>query len=300
VVPLAALAAGSPTFVEVLSGWSFSPLPLAVVLLLAVAYLTGVRRLAAKGRRWAPARTASFMAGCVVVTVALQSGLAAYAASSFSVHVVQHLLLVMLGPALLALGAPITLALQAGSRSTQRRLLRVLHCPPAKVVTHPLVAWVLFGGSMVALYFSGMYAMTLENDYVHDLVHVHFLVVGMLFFWPVVGLDPSVWRMHHGFRLLYVFVALPFHAFVGIALLSGQEPLFAAHTLGDQRAGAGIMWAVGDLLGLAAVAIVLAQWMAHEKRESAREDRYADATRLAAGFAGSAGPEASRAATGSS
>ncbi len=287
VAPTEALAAGSPTFVDVLTDWTFEPLPLAFVVLLAAAYLVGVRRLANKGRRWATARTVSFLAGCAVVVVALESGLAAYADSSFSTHIVQHLLLSMLGPVLLALGAPVTLALQAGSRATQRRLLRVLHCPPARIVTHPLVAWLLFGGSMVAMYFSGLYELSLRNAYVHDVVHVHFLVVGMLFFWPVVGLDPSVWRLHHGFRLLYVFVALPFHAFLGIALLSGQEPLFAAHTLSDQRTGAGILWAVGDLLGLAAVAIVLAQWMAHEKRESAREDRYDDAARLAATSAGS-------------
>jgi len=298
VAPTAAVTAGSPTLVDLLVDWSFSPLPLVVVAVLAAAYVTGVRRLAAKGRRWAPARTVSFLAGCAVVTVAVESGLATYDDSSFSVHVVQHLLLSMLGPVLLALGAPVTLALQAGSRRTQRGLLRVLHCPPAKVVTHPLVAWVLFGGSMFALYFSGLYGLTLRNAYVHDLMHVHFLVVGMLFFWPIVGLDPSVWRLHHGFRLLYVFVALPFHAFLGIALLSAQEPLFAGHTLSDQRTGAGILWAVGDLLGLAAAVIVFAQWMAHDKRESAREDRYIDAAELTARPPGSPGsPGASPAAT---
>lgn len=281
-VPTAASAAGSPTYVELLVDWSFAPLPLAFALLAGGAYVVGVRRLAAKGRRWAPARTVAFLSGCAVVIVAGESGLATYDDSAFSVHVVQHLLLSMLAPVLLALGAPITLALQAGSRRTQRGLLKVLHCAPAKVVTHPLVAWVLFGGSMFALYFSGLYPLSLRNWLVHDLLHVHFLVVGMLFFWPVVGLDPSIWRLHHGFRLLYVFVALPFHAFLGIALLSSQEPLFAHHTLSDQRTGAGILWAVGDLLALAAVAIVLAQWMAHEKRESAREDRYVDAARLAA------------------
>jgi len=150
------------------------------------------------------------------------------------------------------------------------------------VVTHPLVAWVLFAGSMFALYFSGLYALSLRNPVVHDMVHVHFLVVGTLFFWPVVGLDPTVWRLNHGLRLLYVFVALPFHAFLGIALLSGNEPLFAAHSLSDQHAGAGILWAVGDLLSLATVAIVLTQWKAHDDREAAREDRRLDAARLIA------------------
>ncbi len=286
VAPFAVLAAGSPTLRELFLGWSISPLPLVGVALMVFAYLVGIRRLRHMGRHWPRARTASFMAGCGVVIVALESGLAAYDENYFTFHVGQHLLLSMLGPPLLALGAPITLALQAGSRQTQRRLLRVLHCLPVKVITHPVVAWVLFAGSMFALYFSSLYALSLRNPAVHELVHAHFLVVGMLFFWPVVGLDPTVWRLNHGVRLLYVFVALPFHAFLGIALLSGKEPLFAAHSLGDQHAGAGILWAVGDLLSLATVAVVLTQWKAHEDREALREDRRLDAARLA----GSPGP----------
>jgi len=244
------------------------------------AYAVGVRRLRDVGRHWPRARTVSFMAGCSVVAVALESGLASYDERYFSFHVGEHLLLSMLGPPLLALGAPVTLALQAGSRRTQQRLLGVLHCRPVVVATHPLVAWVLFAGSMFALYFSSLYALSLRNPVVHDMVHVHFLVVGMLFFWPVVGLDPTVWRLNHGVRLLYVFVALPFHAFLGIALLSGNQPMFAAHTLSDQHAGAGILWAVGDLLSLATVAVVLTQWKAHDDREAAREDRRLDAARV--------------------
>ncbi len=275
------LAAGSPTLRELFLGWSISPVPLAGVALMVFAYVVGVRRLTRMGRHWPRARTASFMVGCGVILVALESGLAAYDERYFTFHVGQHLLLSMLGPPLLALGAPITLALQAGSRRTQQRLLRLLHSRPVLVVTHPLVAWMLFAGSMFALYFSSLYALSLHNPLVHEMVHTHFLIVGMLFFWPVVGLDPTVWRLNHGLRLLYVFVALPFHAFLGIALLSGTAPLFAAHTLSDQHAGAGILWAVGDLLSLATVAVVLTQWKAHDDREALREDRRIDAARLA-------------------
>ncbi len=281
--PFVVLTAGSPTLRELFLGWSLAPVPLAGMALMAFAYGVGIRRLDGAGRHWRRARTVSFMAGCGVVLVALESGLAAYDERYFSFHVGQHLLLSMLGPPLLALGAPITLALQAGSRRTQRRLLRVLHCRPMLVITHPLVAWVLFAGSMFALYFSSLYALSLRNPLVHDAVHAHFLVVGMLFFWPVVGLDPTVWRLNHGVRLLYVFVALPFHAFLGIALLSGTEPLFTAHTLSDQHAGAGILWAVGDLLSLATVAVVLTQWKAHDEREAVREDRLVDAARAMTG-----------------
>jgi len=273
------LAAGSPTLRELFLGWSIEPVPLAGVALMVVAYVVGIRRLGRTGRHWARARTACFMAGCGVILVALGSGLAAYDEQYFTFHVGEHLLLSMIGPPLLALGAPITLALQAGSRPTQQRLLRLLHSRPVIVITHPLVAWVLFAGSMFALYFSSLYALSLRNPLVHEMVHAHFLIVGMLFFWPVVGLDPTVWRLNHGLRLLYVFVALPFHAFLGIALLSAKEPLFAAHTLSDQHAGAGILWAVGDLLSLATVAVVLTQWKAHDDREAIHEDRRLESAR---------------------
>ena len=274
VAPAFVAAAGSsPSLRDVALGWSPAPVPILMVAVLVTGYVIGVRRLAARGRRWPPARTAAFVSGCAVVAVALLSGIAEYDQSSFSVHVVQHLLLAMAAPLLMALGAPVTLALQAGSRATKTRLLRVLHSRPVVALTNPVVAWLLFTGSLFVLYFTGLYAASQRNFLVHDAVHAHFLLVGCLFFWPVVGLDPSVWRMHHGARLLYVMLALPVHAFLGIALLSGNTPLFEAHTLADQHAGGGILWAAGDLLTLAAIAVVLTQWMAHEERESAREDR---------------------------
>jgi putative copper resistance protein D len=224
----------------------------------------------------------SFVAGCVVVAVALLSGLAAYEQSRFSVHVVQHLLLSMVEAVLFALSAPVTLALQAGSRTTQRGILHVLNSRPVGVLTHPATALLLFGGSLFVLYFSELYSISLRNGYVHELVHMHFLLVGLIFFWPVVGVDlMRRARMPHGARLLYVMVAVPFHAFLGIAILSATTPLFSGHTLADQRAGGGILWAVGDLLTLVVAGIVLSQWMAHEERVTEREDRRLDA--LAAG-----------------
>jgi putative membrane protein len=279
--PIVLAAGPSPSLRDVLLGYSLAPVPVLAVAATITAYLLGVRRLAQRGRRWPRARTTAFLAGCGVVALALVSGIAEYDQSTFSVHVVQHLLLGMLGPLLLALGAPVTLALQAGSRATQTRLLRILHSPPVKALTNPFVAWLLFSATLFVLYFTGLYSLSLRHFYVHDLVHLHFLVVGMLFFWPVVGLDPRVWRVHHGARLLYVMLALPVHAFLGIALLSGQTPLFEAHTLADQHAGGGILWAFGDLLTLATVGVVLSQWMSHEEREAAREDRLVDAARAA-------------------
>jgi putative membrane protein len=271
VVLAASLSAG-----DVLTKSRFEPAAAAGILLGLWWYLAAVKRLSIRGRRWAPTRLACFLSGLGVMTVATQSGIAAGDTTSFSAHVIQHLLLGMLAPVLLAMGAPVTLALQASRRSTHRRLLRVLHSRGLSVLTHPLTAWALFGGSMFALYFTSLYADTLHNVALHDVVHLHFVVVGCLFFWPVVGLDPVPHRLPHAGRLLYVLVALPFHTVLGVALITQQRLIAPGLTLADQQAGAGILWSAGEALGLVAMFVVAYQWMAAEEREAIRLDRQLD------------------------
>ena len=267
--------------------WSLDPGAAVLVVLAAGLYIAGVRRLAGRGRRWPAARSVPFAAGLGVVVVATQSGLAGYDTVLFSAHVVQHVLLGMAAPVLLALGAPVTLALQASSRPTQTALLRLVHGGPIAVLTHPLVAWLLFGGTLFALYFTPLFEASLRNDLVHAAVHVHFLAAGCLFVWPLVGTDPVRWRLPHGARALLLFLTVPFHAVAGLAILTTGDllaggfyaehaPAWAASALTDQRTGAGLLWAVGDLLGLPVAGVVLAQWWSHEERVAARADRALD------------------------
>jgi putative copper resistance protein D len=286
-VSLAAyLAPPQPSWSALLGDWALDPL-FAIAVVAGMLYAVGVRRLAVRGRRWSARRSVAFGSGLVVIVVATQSGLAAYDRTLFSLHVVQHVLLGMIGPLLLVLGAPVTLALQASRRRTQERLLKVLHNGPLTAITHPAVVWVLFGGTLVVLYFSGLYELSLRNDAVHALVHVHFLVVGFLFMGYVVGIDAFASGLGYGARLLYVLVLLPFHAFIGVALLGSDRVLasgwyshvvrpWGPSALDDQRLGAGILWAAGEVVGVVALGIVLYQWMRHEEREGARLDRQLD------------------------
>jgi putative copper resistance protein D len=110
------------------------------------------------------------------------------------------------------------------------------------------------------------------------------VVVGVVFLSYVVGIDPIGRSLSHGARLLFVLVVLPFHAFVGIALLGTDQLLAAgwyrqvvrdwgASPLADQRTGAGILWVAGELFGVIAVIVVVRQWMRHEERVAARHDR---------------------------
>jgi putative copper resistance protein D len=285
------VAPAAPSWSSLLGGWSLDPL-FAVTVGAGLLYLLGVRRLAARGRAWPRARSVAFAAGLAVLAVATQSGLAQYDRTLFSYHVVQHVLLGMVAPVLLVLGAPVTLALQAAHRPAQRRMLHILHSRPVAWCTHPATVWVAFGATLVVLYFTGLYELSLRNDAVHVLVHAHFVVVGVLFMGYVVGVDPFGVRLGYGARALYVFLLLPFHAFVGVALLGSDQVLapgwyatvvrtWGPSPLADQRVGAGILWAAGELIGVIALGIVAYQWMRHEEREGARLDRRLDAEQVA-------------------
>jgi putative membrane protein len=255
--------------------WTIPPITGVAVAASAAVYAFGVARLREKGRRWPAWRSCAFGGGLAVLVVALCSGLAHYDTSVFALHVLQHLLLAMVAPPLLALGAPITLALQASSRRAHRGILAVLHSRPVVAVTNPLVVLVLFGGSIIGLYFTPVYALSLRHAWLHDLVHLHFVVVGCLFFWPIVGLDPVRWRLPYGARLLYVIVALPFHSIAGLALTLSSAPLWPGwHTVADQQAGGGVMLLGGDLITLMAFGVVFRQWMAAEQRAAARADAF--------------------------
>jgi putative copper resistance protein D len=258
-----------------------------LVVVLGAAYVIGVRRLHTHGRSWPATRTVAFLSGLVVVLVATESGVAAYDRVLYSLHVVQHILLGMVAPLLLVLGAPITLALQAGSRGSQRRILRVLRSAPARALTHPLTAWLLFGTSIVTLYFTPLYELSLRNGWFHVATHAYFLLVGCLFLAHVVGLDPIPHALGYGARLLYVVVLLPFHTFVGVALLTMNTVIasdwydhvdrtWGARPLADQRTGAGLLWIAGELFGLLCIGIVVYQWMSAEERAAARYDRRLD------------------------
>ena len=261
------------TAADVVAGGQFEPASAAAIGLAAWWYLSAARRLGARGRRWPGRRTAPFVAGLLVLVLATQGGVAAADTTSFTAHVLQHLMLGMVAPVLLALGAPVTLALQSSKRELRSRLIKILHSAPVKAVTHPVTAWAAFGGSMFALYFTGLYAATLRSVPLHDVVHLGFAMAGCLFFWPVVGLDPTPHRMAYGGRMLYVLVALPFHTIIGVALVTQTKLIAPGLNLTDQQTGAAILWTAGELLGLIAMMIVAAQWMTAEEREAIRQDR---------------------------
>ena len=291
-----------------MTGWELAPVPLVVTVWAAGLYLVGVRALHRRGDRWPVGRTVAFVGfGMGLFYVATSSGLAAYDTTLLSVHMVQHMVLSMLVPLSLALGAPVTLALRTLPQEPRRWLLAVLHSRVAKVLSFPPLTFGLYVVTPWALYFSGWYSASLDHVWLHELMHLHLVVVGALFLWPIVGVDPLPGRVGYPFRMLLVVFTLPFHAFLGVTIMGQQALLGGGHyralredpayswlpaALDDQHLAGGILWASGDLIGLAFFGVLFAQWVRSSMKEAAREDRRLDLleSRAAGSTAGPTGP----------
>lgn len=285
------------TPLRLLTEGSLDPVVLIGLVLAAGLYLWGVRRLRARGDHWGIGRTVAWLLGGLgSIALVTLTGVAGYDDTLFSVHMIQHMVLSMVAPVFLAIGAPVTLALRTLPRGGRRVLLGVLHSGVVRVLTFPLIPFLLFVGTPFALYFTGWYPATLDNGGLHEAMHVHFLLVGCLFFWPLVGLDPIPGKVSHPMRLLILLATLPLHAILGLTIMNQSTLIAPDHYLAlnlpwsdpasEQRVGGGLLWASGDLVGLLMLGSAAYQWMRASEREAIREDRRLDRLEgLAAGRA---------------
>jgi putative copper resistance protein D len=234
----------------------------------------------------------SWLLGLLAIVVALDSGIERYDTTLFSVHMVQHLLLTLVAPPLLLYAGPITLLLRASSPETRRRwIMPVLHSRIVRWLSFPVVAWILFAAVMWGSHFSPLFDVALENELVHRLEHALFLAAALLFWWPVVGTDPSPWRMKPGAKVLYVGLQMPQNTFLAVAIAFAATPLYRHYAttvrawgptpLEDQQVAGGIMWLGGDVAFLAALIMLIAVWMRQEERRSVGEDRRLEPERAA-------------------
>lgn len=265
------------------------------IMLVAVAgflYLGGVRRLVKRGDKWPFGRTVAFVLGLLTIVAVQLSGFATYAMIMFSMHMIQHMVLAMVTPILLVLGAPVTLALRAlrpaetrGDRGPREWLNAFLNSRFSKLVTHPAVAAPIFVFSPYALYFTPLFP-TLMNDHLgHLFMGVHFLVSGFLFYWVIVGIDPAPRKVPFLLRILLLLVAMGFHAFFGIAIMEQATPMamqyygqfeipWMADQAADQYAGGGIAWALGEIPTVMVMLALVVQWSRDDERQERRRERH--------------------------
>ena len=242
-----AAASGSP------AGW--------VAPVLLTGALLGYLGLAVRGcrRGWRPWRLASFLLGAMLWGWALSPAFDAAADEDFGVHMAQHLLMAMLAPTALVLGAPVTVALRGLPPAQARLLGRLLRSRPAHVLAHPVTALVLSSGVLVALYFSPLYAATTTNPSLHALVHLHLAASGYLFAWVIAGPDPAPQRPTVRTRLVVLGAAVAVHASVAQLLFAGL--LVQVHEpVGQMQAAGNLMYFGGDVAELLLAAALLATW----------------------------------------
>ncbi|MCI2416204.1 bifunctional copper resistance protein CopD/cytochrome c oxidase assembly protein [Saccharopolyspora sp. K220] len=284
-----------PTLFRLLFDFRFDLVYGTLALVLAASYLWGVHRLRQRGDRWPVGRTIAWLGGCATILVATSSGIGKYAPAVFSAHMGQHMLLSMLAPVFLVLAGPTSLALRVFKPAGKNQppgprewLLAFVHSPVTRLLTNPIVALALFVGSFYALYFSGLFDVALSQHWAHLAMNAHFLLVGYVFYWPVIGIDPAPRPLPPIGKVGLVFASMPFHAFFGIALMMSQKPIgenfyrgldlpWLTDLLAEQQLGGGLAWASGEAPLVVVMLALLIQWSREDHRTARRIDRKADA-----------------------
>lgn len=283
-----------PSLATIALDWRFDLIFGTAAIVAAVVYLGGVWRLRRRGDTWPVGRTAAWLLGCLALLVATSSGLGRYAPAVFSVHMMSHMMLSMLVPVLMVLGAPMTLALRAippagrGQPPGPREwVLSGIHSRYSRFFTHPVIAITIFVGSFYILYLGGVFEAIAENHSAHLAMNLHFLISGYLFYWLVIGIDPAPRQVSPVAKLGIVWGSLPFHAFFGVALMLTSaviaEEWYKSLMLpwnidlySDQQTGGGIAWATGEFPLMLVMVALLVQWQRQDGRQARRFDRRAE------------------------
>ena len=285
---------GPPTFLRLLTAWRFDLILGSASVVGAVVYVIGVLRLRRRGIGWPAGRTVAWLLGCAAVLVGTSSGLGRYAEAQFSIHMISHMMLAMIAPILLVLGGAVTLALRvlpAASRDgvpgLREAIVRATHSPITRFLTHPLVVLALFIASFYAVYFTGLFEPLATSHVGHLVMNMHFIVIGYLYYWVIIGVDPAPRQLSYLVKLGLLLAALPFHAFFGLALMNSNTVLgqdwysqldlpWVSSLLADQRLGGAIAWGATELPMIIVMVALMSQWARSDEREARRSDRIGD------------------------
>ncbi|MFD4661582.1 cytochrome c oxidase assembly protein [Kitasatospora sp. NPDC058444] len=323
--PVSVLAYGGPPpwrWSDLATSWTAEPLVLVLSVLLGVWYLAAVRKVnraggeraggeraggeragvgAGAGRpvagsgggRWQPTRTAAFLGGLLLWVWCTCSGLGVYERILFTDRAVQVVLLLMVVPLLLALGAPVSLLVEAASPARRERVLRALRSRPSRVLMFPAVSTALLMAPPWLLYFTPWYEWSVSSGTGNVVLHLALVLLGLAYFWPRLQLDPVGHEYPHLVGLFITFAEVIFDAGLGIVLIYGGH-LVAEHyylALGrpwgpspaqDQTWGGNAFWVLGDLVGLPFLAALVRRMVVRGRQETEAVDAELDARFAAA------------------
>jgi cytochrome c oxidase assembly factor CtaG len=261
----------------VVTQWQFAPVVTGVVVVLAGLYGCGVIRVARRhpARPWPRWRTAFFGAGLLVIVVATQSGIGVYDDLLFYDHMIQHLLLLMVAPPLLIAGQPLTLLLHASRNPLHTWTKRVIRSRAASFLTWPVFGAALYALGVMAAHLTGIANVVERNQSAHNAEHALFVIIGYLFFLPILGTEPIRWRLSYPVRFVLLVLLMPIDTFTGIALgygsatspgvPTGPRPAWAPSPVSDLHTGGAVMWVGGDAIMFGLMMIVFLMWARDER-----------------------------------
>ena len=292
----------------VLERWEFAPVVTAIVVVFAALYLWGAWRVGRRhpARPWPWWRCGLFLGGLAVVVLATQSGIGAYDDVLFWDHMIQHLMLIMIAPPLLVLGQPVTLLLHASRNPLHTWAKRAIRSRVVTFLTWPPFVLVLYAATIAGTHLTGLMSLVMTNPALHNAEHALYLVVGYLFFLPILGTEPIRWRLSYPIRFVMLVVAMPVDTFTGLILgtentpikgMTGVRPAGSAGPVADLHAGGAVMWIGGDAIMLGFMMLVFLMW-AHADRVGTVNRGWLEAVRTSSFESLVAAPAADRAASG--
>ncbi len=261
----------------ILTGWQWGPFPLLVFLFSIAAiylYLKGYKIQRAKNHRWPVGRVVSFISGIATLDIALQSSVAYLVNINFVAHIVQHLLLMIVSPALLALSNPSTMILQTAPKRYRQLWSKVIHSPVFFAVTNPITTWFTYYGVMWIFYNSSLIKTAMENMFIMDIFNIAFFFASTCFWWPLISKDPIMhFKMNYGFKLLTLGIGVPFESFLGVAIMSRKTSLAPMYSLSQIHAGGEALWIISEVVIFVGIVPVFVDWIRAEERKARRIDR---------------------------
>jgi putative copper resistance protein D len=274
---------------NLLTKWQLDAVAVAVLVLAAAAYLTGVALASTRsGTRWPVRRSLSFLLGLAVIAFATNGSIAVYDQVLFTAHMAGHLALVMVAPVLLVAGHPLSLALAASGPERRERLARAARGRVMSFLTAPPVALASYTVVIVGSHLTGLMDDVMRTDWAGQVEHLVYVLAGYQFFVLVVGNEPIRWRLGTPARWLLLAVAMAVDTFTGIVLLQGTravamvaDPNVSVDPLSDTRTGGAIMWFGGDALMIAVMIVLTIDWLRRVETDRADKKGWLEQARVA-------------------
>ncbi|MGA3035901.1 MAG: cytochrome c oxidase assembly protein [Vulcanimicrobiaceae bacterium] len=237
-------------------------------------YLTAVRLYSLRypSRGFAIGRTVAFCTGIIVAVSVVSPPIDGLVDGSFAAHMVQHLILALIVPPLLLLGAPLTLAVALPPPRTGKAIARIVRHRILRASMSPVSGWLVFVAALWGIHFSPLYELALRSERVHVFEHALLVGAALLFWMPIVQVAYAAHPVPFPVRMFYLILAIPQGAFLGLAIYSARNLLYPHYAIGrslsaalaDQQNAGAVMWIAGGALMFTAFMLTAATWAARE------------------------------------